>query len=169
MSPNHVEDGRGERRAGLIDPEASLHELGTAVQKCKGCDIWRRATQAVFGEGSERAEVMFVGKQPGNQEDLEGYPFVGPAGRLLDRALAEAGIRRSHVYVTNVVKHFNSMQRGKLRIHKKLSAEQIAACRPWLGAELARVHPKVVVCLGSTAAQTLISRNFRILRSEARC
>jgi len=106
---------------------------------------------------------MLVGEQPGDREDIEGHPFVGPAGKLLDRALEEAGIARSKVYITNIVKHFNSIQRGKLRIHKKPSAREIAACRPWLDAEIARVRPKVIVCLGATAAQALISRTFRVL------
>ena len=148
--------------ADLIRPEASLSDLWKAAQECHGCDIWERATQAVLGEGAPGAEVMMVGEQPGLREDIEGHPFVGPAGKLLDRALEEAGIERSKVYITNVVKHFNSIQRGKLRIHKKPSAREIAACRPWLDAEIARVRPKVIVCLGATAAQALISRAFRV-------
>jgi uracil-DNA glycosylase len=150
----------------LIEPGASLKELREAVQSCQGCDIWQRATQAVFGEGAPGAEVMFVGEQPGNREDLEGHPFVGPAGKLLDQALAQAGIDRNRVYITNIVKHFNSTTRGKLRIHKKPNAEEIAACRPWLEAEIARVKPKVIVCLGATAAQALISRDFRVSHSR---
>lgn len=146
----------------LIRPESSLRDLWKAAQECRGCDIWERATQAVLGEGSGDAEVMLVGEQPGDREDIEGHPFVGPAGKLLDRALEEAGIERSKVYITNVVKHFNSVQRGKLRIHKKPNAREIAACRPWLDAEIARVRPKVIVCLGATAAQALISRTFRV-------
>lgn len=156
----------GPSPADLIEPDASLSDLRDAVQLCRGCDIWPRATQAVFGEGAERAEVMFVGEQPGNREDIEGRPFVGPAGRLLDDALAEAGIERDQFYITNVVKHFNSTQRGKLRIHKKPNAEEIAACRPWLEAEIARVRPKMIVCLGSTAAQALISSKFRVSRQR---
>jgi uracil-DNA glycosylase len=148
--------------ADLIRPEASLSDLWKAAQECRGCDIWERATQAVLGEGSPDAEVILVGEQPGDREDIEGHPFVGPAGKLLDRALGEAGIERSKVYITNVVKHFNSTQRGKLRIHKKPNAREIAACRPWLDAEIARVRPKVIVCLGATAAQALISRAFRV-------
>jgi uracil-DNA glycosylase len=150
----------------LIEPDASLKELREAVQSCQGCDIWQRATQAVFGEGAPSAEVMFVGEQPGNREDFEGHPFVGPAGKLLDQALAQAGIDRKRVYITNIVKHFNSTTRGKLRIHKKPNAEEIAACRPWLEAEIARVKPKVIVCLGATAAQALISRDFRVSHSR---
>jgi uracil-DNA glycosylase len=148
--------------ADLIRPEASLGHLWKAAQECRGCDIWSRATQAVLGEGGPGAEVMMIGEQPGDREDIEGHPFVGPAGKLLDRALAQAGIERSKVYITNVVKHFNSIQRGKLRIHKKPNAREIAACRPWLDAEIARVRPKVIVCLGATAAQSLISRAFRV-------
>jgi DNA polymerase len=154
----------GRSPADLIEPDASLEDLRHAVQLCRGCDIWQRATQAVFGEGAPDAEVMFVGEQPGSREDREGHPFVGPAGKLLDEALAQAGIERTRIYITNVVKHFNSIQRGKLRIHKKPNAEEIAACRPWLEAEIARVNPKVIVCLGATAAQALISRDFRVSR-----
>ena len=148
--------------ARLIAPGATLDELAGAVNECRGCDIWERATQAVFGEGSRDSEVMLVGEQPGNQEDLAGHPFVGPAGRLLDEALIEAGIDRAKVYVTNTVKHFNSTLRGKLRIHKKPNARQIAACRPWLDAEIARIRPKAIVCLGATAAQALLGRDFRV-------
>jgi uracil-DNA glycosylase len=146
----------------LIKPDASLKDLSDAAQECRGCDIWERATQAVLGEGAPGAEVMFVGEQPGNREDLEGRPFVGPAGKLLDEALAQAGIARTHIYITNIVKHFKSTARGKLRIHKKPNADEIAACRPWLDAEIERVRPKVIVCLGATAAQALISRDFRV-------
>jgi|SRR5580704_13844333 uracil-DNA glycosylase family protein len=154
-----------DRRAApdqLIAPNASLTELRAQAQLCRGCDIWQRATQVVFGEGGPHAEVMLVGEQPGNSEDLEGRPFVGPAGRLLDEALARAGIVRDRVYVTNIVKHFNSIRRGKLRIHKKPNAQEIAACRPWLDAEIRAVKPKVIVCLGATAAQALISRKFLV-------
>ncbi|MGC1676128.1 MAG: uracil-DNA glycosylase family protein [Candidatus Binataceae bacterium] len=123
----------------LIEPDASLKELSNAVQSCKGCDIWRRATQAVFGEGASGAEVMLIGEQPGNREDLKRHPFVVPAGKLLDRALAQAGLERKRVYIINTVEHLNSTQRGKFRIHKKPDAEEIAACRPWLEAEIAAV------------------------------
>jgi DNA polymerase len=151
----------------LIEPDASIADLRDAAQQCRGCDIWERATQTVFGEGASGAEVMFVGEQPGNREDLEGRPFVGPAGKLFDSALAEAGIDRKRVYITNIVKHFNSTTRGKLRIHKKPNADEIAACRPWLEAEIDRVGPKVIVCLGATAAQALISRDFRVSHQRA--
>jgi DNA polymerase len=153
--------------ADLIRPEASLEDLRKAVQLCHGCDIWERASQAVFGEGPPGAEAMLVGEQPGNREDIEGHPFVGPAGRILDQALEKAGIDRSRVYLTNIVKHFNSTQRGKLRIHKKPNADEIAACRPWLEAEINRVGPKVIICLGAVAAQALISRNFRVSKQRS--
>jgi uracil-DNA glycosylase family protein len=130
----------------------SIEALAQAAKTCRACDIWSRATQTVFGEGSALAEVIFVGEQPGSQEDLAGHPFVGPAGKLLDKALLAAGIARDKVYITNVVKHFNSTQRGKWRIHKKPNAEEIAACRPWLEAEITMIRPKVVVCLGASAA-----------------
>lgn len=148
----------------LIESKKTLADLKLAAQSCRGCGLWKHATQAVFGEGTTAAEVMLVGEQPGNREDLEGHPFVGPAGRLLDDALAEAGIARERVYVTNVVKHFKSTERGKLRIHKKPDSTEIAACRPWLQAEIERVRPTVIVCLGATAAQALISRDFRVSR-----
>jgi uracil-DNA glycosylase family protein len=144
----------------------SIEELAEAAKSCRACDIWSRATQTVFGEGSPNAEVMLVGEQPGNQEDLAGHPFVGPAGKVLDKALIAAGIARDKVYVTNVVKHFNSIQRGKWRIHKKPNAEEIAACRPWLDAEIAIIRPAVIVCLGASAAQALISRNYRVTRQR---
>ena len=146
----------------LIEPDASLRDLSGAAQRCRGCDLWEHATQAVMGEGAPGAEVMFVGEQPGNREDLDGRPFVGPAGKLLDEALSLAGIARTHIYITNIVKHFKSVARGKLRIHKKPNADEIAACRPWLEAEIQHVRPKVIVCLGATAAQALISRDFRV-------
>jgi uracil-DNA glycosylase len=150
----------------LIEPDASIADMRDSAQECRGCDIWQRAAQVVFGEGAPGAEVMFVGEQPGNREDLEGRPFVGPAGKLFDVALAEAGIDRKRVYFTNIVKHFNSTTRGKLRIHKKPNADEIAACRPWLEAEIARVAPKVIVCLGAAAAQALISRDLRVSRQR---
>jgi DNA polymerase len=128
-----------------------------------GCDLYKNATQTVFGEGRIRsAAVMFVGEQPGDEEDLAGHPFVGPAGRLFDKALAEAGIDREKTYVTNVVKHFKWKPRGKRRIHEKPRAGEIRACEPWLAAELKVVHPKILVCLGATAAQALLGRDFRV-------
>jgi uracil-DNA glycosylase len=146
----------------LIPVHPTLPVLRKAAEDCKACDLWKLGTQTVFGEGSPRAEVIFVGEQPGNQEDLEGKPFVGPAGGLLDKALVEAGIDRIKVYVTNAVKHFKWEPRGKRRIHKKPNALEIAACRPWLDAEIAVLRPKVVVCLGATAAQALLGRDFRV-------
>jgi uracil-DNA glycosylase family protein len=144
----------------------SLPQLRDAAATCTGCDLYRDATQTVFGEGTRNAEIMLVGEQPGDREDLEGAPFVGPAGRLLDRALESAGIDRKKVYVTNVVKHFKWTERGKRRIHKKPSMSEISACRPWLDAEIETVRPKVVVCLGATAAQAVIGREFRVSRQR---
>ena len=145
--------------------ERSLDELRQQAAGCTACDLYKIGTQTVFGEGAAGAEVMLVGEQPGDQEDRQGRPFVGPAGRLLDRALADAGIDRSRAFVTNAVKHFRwtpGGRGGKARIHKKPTAEQVKACRPWLEAELAVVRPKVVVCLGATAAQALLGRSFRV-------
>jgi uracil-DNA glycosylase family protein len=149
---------------GAIPFSDSIEALAQAAKTCRACDIWSRATQTVFGEGNAHAEVILVGEQPGNQEDLAGHPFVGPAGKLLDKALVAAGIARDKVYITNVVKHFNSVQRGKWRIHKKPNAEEIAACRPWLDAEIAIIRPAVIICLGASAAQALISRDYRVTR-----
>ncbi len=129
---------------------------------CRACHLYRNATQTVFGEGPRKADVMLVGEQPGDAEDLAGHPFVGPAGKLLDRALAEAGIDRRTVYVTNVVKHFKFEQRGKRRIHAKPNGGEIAACRPWLETEIALVKPRVLVCLGATAAQALLGKTFKV-------
>jgi DNA polymerase len=152
--------------APLIPPRPTLPKLQVAAKGCKACPLWKTGTQTVFGEGSARAEVIFVGEQPGNDEDLAGKPFVGPAGRLLDKALVEAGVDRSKVYVTNVVKHFKWEPQGKRRIHKKPNAREIAACRPWLEAELEVLKPKVLVCLGATAAQALIGRDFRVSKQR---
>lgn len=143
-------------------PKGSLSELQAAARDCRACDLWRNATQTVFGLGKPHAKVMMIGEQPGNQEDLEGKPFVGPAGQLLDEALAEAGINRDEVYITNAVKHFKWEPRGKRRIHKTPNAAEIQACRPWLEAEIAAIRPEVIVCLGATAAQTLLGREFRV-------
>jgi uracil-DNA glycosylase len=148
-------------------PDRIDHEsLREAAQSCRGCDLWRHATQAVIGEGPESAEAMFVGEQPGDQEDKEGQPFVGPAGRMFDKALAEVGIDRSRVYVTNTVKHFKWQQRGKRRLHQKPNWTELTACRPWLDAELELVHPRVLVCLGATAAQALLGRQFRVTKQR---
>jgi DNA polymerase len=142
--------------------EATLADAAAAAQNCRACDLWKRATQTVFGSGPLNADMMLVGEQPGDREDREGKPFVGPAGQLLDRALAAAGIDRSGVYVTNVVKHFSWEERGKWRIHKKPKPDQVRACRPWLDAEIAAVRPRVLVCLGATAAQALLGSSFRV-------
>ena len=144
----------------------SIKAFRKAAADCKACDLWKRGTQTVFGEGARRAEIVFVGEQPGNEEDLSGKPFVGPAGRLLDEALIEAGIDRTQTYVTNVVKHFKWEPRGKRRIHKKPNAGEIAACRPWLEAEIGLVKPKVVVCLGATAAQALLGPKFKVSKQR---
>jgi uracil-DNA glycosylase family protein len=144
----------------------TLPSLKEAAADCKACDLWKRGTQTVFGEGRKRSIVVFVGEQPGNEEDLAGKPFVGPAGRLFDNALIEAGIDRSQTYVTNVVKHFKWEPRGKRRIHKKPNAGEISACRPWLEAEIALVKPKVIVALGATAAQALLGPKFRVTKQR---
>ena len=146
----------------LIPLHPTIPALQKAAKGCQACDLWKRGTQTVFGEGEPDAKVIFVGEQPGDREDREGKPFVGPAGGLLDKALVEAGIDRKRVYVTNAVKHFKWEPRGKRRIHKKPTAAEIAACRPWLDAEIAVLRPKVVVCLGATAAQALLGRDFRV-------
>ena len=148
--------------AWMPKPKPTLNQLREAAVRCQACELWKRGTQTVFGQGSRRSRVMFVGEQPGNEEDLSGKPFVGPAGRLLDQALEKAGIDRSVAYVTNVVKHFKWEPRGKRRIHAKPNALEIAACRPWLEAEIAAIHPEVIVCLGATAAQALLGKQFRV-------
>jgi uracil-DNA glycosylase len=150
----------------LIPDRPSLPSLREAAADCRACDLWKRGTQTVFGEGRRRARVMFIGEQPGNEEDLTGKPFVGPAGRLFDSALEEAGIDRSQTYVTNVVKHFKWEPRGKRRIHKKPNAVEIAACRPWLQAEIALIKPNVIVALGATAAQALLGPKFRVTKQR---
>lgn len=140
----------------------NLAELRKAAPGCRGCALYEHATQVVFGEGPRNANVVMVGETPGNDEDIAGHPFVGPAGKLLNKAMTEAGIDRTKVYVTNAVKHFKFTERGKRRIHAKPSGTEISACRPWLEAELAAIHPDLIVCLGATAAQTLMGRDFRI-------
>lgn len=150
----------------LPDRPIDLDALREASAGCQGCDLYARATQTVFGAGAGHAQVMLVGEQPGDREDVEGAPFVGPAGRLLDEALERAGVDRSATYVTNAVKHFKWEARGKRRLHKKPSSREVAACKPWLLAELAAVRPEVVVCLGATAAQSLIGPQFRVTRQR---
>lgn len=151
----------------FVPERPSLARLRSAAAGCTGCPLWRTATQTVFGEGPAQAKAMFVGEQPGHDEDLAGLPFVGPAGKLLDRCLAEAGIDRAAIYVTNAVKHFKwapGGREGKRRLHKKPGSREIAACRPWLEAELDLLQPSVIVALGATAAQTLLGRDFRLTR-----
>lgn len=153
---------RHDSVADLLPDRPTLERVRAAAKDCRACDLWKRATQTVFGEGARDAAVMFVGEQPGDQEDLTGHPFVGPAGKLLDKALAAAGIDRRKVYLTNVVKHFKWEPRGKRRIHKKPNATEIAACRPWLGIEIELVKPRAIVCLGATAAQALLGKQFKV-------
>jgi uracil-DNA glycosylase family protein len=155
-----------ETAAPLVPLRPTLSRLREAAAGCKACDLWKRGTQTVFGEGARNAQVMFVGEQPGNDEDLAGHPFVGPAGKLLDRALEEAGIDRGQAYVTNVVKHFKWEPRGKRRIHAKPDVVEITACLPWLQAEIDVVKPRALVCLGSTAAQALIGRKFKVTQQR---
>jgi uracil-DNA glycosylase family protein len=157
-----------ESAAPLVPARPSLPKLREAAAGCRACPLWETGTQTVFGEGAARAEVMFVGEQPGDQEDKAGRPFVGPAGKLFDRALEEAAIDRAQVYVTNAVKHFKWQERGKRRIHQKPNWSEIAACRPWLDAELAVVKPRVLVALGATAAQALYGRQFRVTKERGK-
>ncbi|HEU4893524.1 MAG TPA: UdgX family uracil-DNA binding protein [Vicinamibacterales bacterium] len=156
----------GEPVSELLPDRPTLETVRGVAAGCKACELYKRGTQTVFGEGPGKAEMMLVGEQPGDAEDLAGHPFVGPAGRLLDAALEEAGIDRSHVYVTNVVKHFKWEPRGKRRIHAKPNAAEIGACRPWLEVEIALVKPRVLVCLGATAAQALLGKSFKVSRQR---
>ena len=151
-----------ESAADLIPDRPTISAVRDAAKDCRACDLYKRGTQTVFGEGARHAELMLVGEQPGDAEDLAGRPFVGPAGRVLDKALEEAGIDRAKVYVTNVVKHFKWEPRGKRRIHKKPNAGEVAACRPWLDTEIRLVNPRAIVCLGATAAQALLGRQFKV-------
>ena len=144
----------------------SVEQLREAAASCQACDLWVEATQTVFGEGSEHSRMMLVGEQPGDQEDLQGKPFVGPAGRLLERALDEAGIDRRRVYITNAVKHFRFTRRGKRRLHEKPNAGQIRACRPWLDGEIEAVRPRIIVLLGATAAQAVMGPAFRVSKQR---
>ncbi len=148
--------------ADFLPRRFTFDDLQAAAESCKGCDLYRDATQTVFGEGSESASIMFVGEQPGDMEDRQGQPFVGPAGRLLDRALAAAGIPRQQAYVTNAVKHFKFIQRGKRRLHQKPLIRQVTACKPWLEAEIDVIQPKIIIALGSTAAHAVLGRAVRI-------
>jgi DNA polymerase len=148
--------------APLIPSNPTVSNLRAAAAHCKACDLWKLGTQTVFGEGGSKPRVIFVGEQPGDQEDIQGHPFVGPAGKILDKALEAAGIDRKKVYVTNAVKHFKWEPRGKRRIHKKPNSLEITACKPWLEAEIEVLKPDVIVCLGATAAQSLLGRDFKV-------
>ena len=154
--------------AEFLPKRHTLESLRAAARSCKGCDLYKNATQTVFGEGPKDASVMLVGEQPGDMEDRQGHPFVGPAGRLLDKALAEARIPRDEVYITNAVKHFKWIQRGKRRLHQKPSIRQVVSCKPWLEAEIEVVHPKVIVCLGATAALSMVGRTVRITQERGK-
>ena len=165
-SPDDANPG-GERSAAPFVPKTtSVRALSAAAHACRGCDLYKAATQVVFGAGPRGARVMFVGEQPGDQEDRHGEPFVGPAGAVLQKALEDAGIPRDTAYVTNAVKHFKWEPRGKRRIHKKPRASEIKACRPWLEAELRAVKPVVVVCLGATAAQSVLGPQFKLMQQR---
>jgi uracil-DNA glycosylase family protein len=151
-----------------IEPDASLAQLRALAAGCTACDLYKHATQTVFGDGKANSAFMLIGEQPGDHEDLEGHPFVGPAGHLLDKALADAGIDRKQVYVTNIVKHFKWIVRGKKRLHQKPKVIEINACEPWLMAEIDRVKPHVILCLGATPAQALLGRAFRVTRDRGK-
>jgi DNA polymerase len=165
-SPDDANPGGVRSAAPFVPDSTSVRVLHEAAHACRGCDLYKNATQVVFGEGPRGASVMFIGEQPGDQEDRQGEPFVGPAGALLDKALADAGIPRARVYVTNAVKHFKWEPRGKRRIHKKPRVSEIKACRPWLEAELRAVKPTLVVCLGATAAQSVLGSQFRLMQQR---
>ncbi|HLX64367.1 MAG TPA: UdgX family uracil-DNA binding protein [Planctomycetota bacterium] len=160
--PNHL------TAAPFVPQTRSLAQLREAAKNCEGCELFRHATQTVIGEGPKHARIVFVGEQPGDQEDKAGKPFVGPAGRLLDKALLAAGVTREDVYVTNAVKHFKFTLRGKKRLHSKPSAREVTACKPWLVAELLAIKPALVVCLGATAAQAMMGSYFKLLRDRGR-
>src|SRR5437588_591487 len=166
-SAARIEDSTDWSPAPVPD-SSSLAALAKASRSCTACPLYEHATQTVFGEGPKGATFMLLGEQPGDQEDVAGKPFVGPAGKILDRALEEAGIERKEVYVTNTVKHFKWEPRGKRRIHKKPNSREIAACRPWLEAELRLVRPKLLVCLGATAAQSILGPSFRVTRERGK-
>ena len=165
-SPDDANPGGERSAAPFVPPTNSIRTLTAAAHGCRGCDLYKTATQVVFGAGPKNARVMFVGEQPGDQEDRQGAPFVGPAGAMLDKALEDAGIPRRDVYVTNAVKHFKWEPRGKRRIHKKPRISEIKACRPWLEAELRAVKPQVVVLLGATAAQSMMGPQFKLMQNR---
>jgi uracil-DNA glycosylase len=159
----------GQTTAAVFIPQRfTLEQLRVRAASCTACDLYKRGTQTVFGEGRSNARIVFVGEQPGDQEDIQGRPFVGPAGKLLDRALVQAGVDLNDVYVTNIVKHFKWEPRGKKRIHKKPNAIEITACRPWFEAEVKALKPEIVVCLGATAAQAILGRSFKVTQSRGR-
>jgi uracil-DNA glycosylase len=164
--PAASEPKPGEPVPNLLPERPTLESVADVASGCKACDLYKRGTQTVFGEGPKAASLMLVGEQPGDAEDLAGHPFVGPAGKLLDRALEQAGIDRGSVYVTNVVKHFKWEPRGKRRIHAKPNAGEISACRPWLETEIALVRPRALVCLGATAAQALLGKSFKVSKQR---
>jgi uracil-DNA glycosylase len=161
MTRKRVEDA-----SAYLPESPSLKSLRVAAQSCQACDLYRNATQAVLGAGPVSAKLVLIGEQPGNDEDVRGLPFVGPAGKLLDRALADVGIDRSEVYLTNVVKHFKFEERGKRRIHKKPNSAEVEACHPWLEAEILLIKPKMIVCLGATAAQSILGRTYRLTKEH---
>ncbi|MBI3456543.1 MAG: UdgX family uracil-DNA binding protein [Candidatus Rokubacteria bacterium] len=161
-------EAEGPGAASFVPANAGLADLRLAATRCTGCDLYRHATQTVFGRGPADARIVLVGEQPGDQEDLQGAPFVGPAGEVLDRALTEVGLARERLYVTNAVKHFKFLERGKRRIHQTPRLSEIAACRPWLEAELAGIKPEILVCLGATAARALLGPDFRLMRERGR-
>jgi DNA polymerase len=164
----HTAEPEADGATKFVPAGASLDELKAAAARCKGCELYRHATQTVFGRGSAHARIVFIGEQPGDQEDRQGAPFVGPAGEVFDKALAEVGLERDKVYVTNAVKHFKFEQRGKRRIHQTPRAAELNACRPWLEAELASIKPDVLVCLGATAARAIFGDKFRITKDRGR-
>ena len=168
MAPEREGPKSQTSAADFLPDKSTCEDLRAAAQSCKGCELYRDATQTVFGAGSEHASIMFVGEQPGDMEDRQGEPFVGPAGRLLDKALDEAGIPRRETYVTNAVKHFKFIQRGKRRLHQKPTIRQVMACRPWLEAEIEVIHPRVIVALGSTAAHAVLGRAMRVNQERGR-
>lgn len=162
MPPRRPPAPPPDTAAPYLPAHPTLSRLRAAAAHCRACGLWERGTQTVFGEGARGADIVLVGEQPGDREDREGHPFVGPAGRLLEAALAEAGLDRRRVYLTNAVKHFKWEPRGKRRIHQKPNATEVNACRPWLEAELAVIRPAAVVCLGATAAQALLGKGFKV-------
>lgn len=152
----------------MIDRETALEELRLEAENCRNCDLYENATQTVFGAGAPNARILFLGEQPGNEEDRKGAPFVGPAGRLLDKALVEAGIDRTTTYVTNTVKHFKWVPKAGMRLHKKPSRTEVVACLPWLKSELEVVQPEILVCLGATAAQAVLGSSFRVTKDRGK-